>query len=94
MSVIEANTLDMAAVLVQAYEVGDMIKSSVEMADYLYWKQRKDSDPEAQKLLALFSKKRKRHSRIASGSAIFTRTITRLWKRSRKCRTFWMKSNP
>lgn len=57
MSVIEANTLDMAAVLVQAYEVGDMIKSSVEMADYLYWKQRKDSDPEAQKLLALFQKK-------------------------------------
>ena len=34
----EAETIDMSAVLMQAYDMGDMINSSAEVADYLYWK--------------------------------------------------------
>nr|WP_275983862.1 YlbF family regulator [Paenibacillus hamazuiensis] len=54
----EAATLDMSAVLLQAYEVADMINRSAEVADYLYWKQKVESDPEVQSLVKLFAKKK------------------------------------
>lgn len=58
MSVSEVQTMDMAAVLMNAYELGDMINQSVEVSDYLYWKQRVDSNPDVQKLVRLLSKKK------------------------------------
>lgn len=51
MSVSEINTVDMAAVLTSAYELGDMINASVEVADYLYWKQAVDNHPGIQTLV-------------------------------------------
>ncbi|HWO55209.1 MAG TPA: YlbF family regulator [Paenibacillus cookii] len=58
MSVSEVQTMDMAAVLMNAYELGDMINQSVEVSDYLYWKQRVDSNPEIQELVRLLAKKK------------------------------------
>ncbi|WP_054958367.1 YlbF family regulator [Paenibacillus dakarensis] len=51
MSVSEMNTVDMAEVLTYAYELGDMINASVEVADYLYWKQAVENDSEIQALV-------------------------------------------
>ncbi|WJH33204.1 YlbF family regulator [Paenibacillus aurantius] len=56
MSIKEAAALDMSSVLLQAYELGDLINSSAEMADYLYWKERVQKDEEAQKLIAGFAR--------------------------------------
>ena len=58
MSAMEAVTLDMSAILQQAYELGDFINSSAEVAEYLYWKQQLEQDPEAQALIKLFAKKK------------------------------------
>jgi cell fate (sporulation/competence/biofilm development) regulator YlbF (YheA/YmcA/DUF963 family) len=58
MAVTEAQALDMSAILMQAYDLGDMIKISAETSDYLYWKQRKDEDPQVQELVKLFNKKK------------------------------------
>lgn len=51
MSVAEYNTVDMAEVLTYAYELGDMINQSAEVADYLYWKARVDANAEIQGLI-------------------------------------------
>jgi cell fate (sporulation/competence/biofilm development) regulator YlbF (YheA/YmcA/DUF963 family) len=56
MSIMEAETLDMSAVLMHAYDMGDMIKSSAEVADYLYWKTAVESSPEVKELKLLFAK--------------------------------------
>lgn len=58
MAVIEAQALDMSAILMQAYDLGDLIKDSAETADYLYWKQRKEEDPQVRELLRQFQKKK------------------------------------
>lgn len=46
MDVAELNTVNMAEVLIYAYELGDMINESAEVSDYLYWKQRVAENPE------------------------------------------------
>ncbi|RRJ66561.1 YlbF family regulator [Paenibacillus oralis] len=51
MSVIEKNTVDMAAVLTYAYELGDMINNSRAVSDYLYWKRRVEEDAGIQALV-------------------------------------------
>lgn len=51
MSVMERTTLDMSALLLGAYELGDMILASREAAEYLRWKQRMSEDPKAQELI-------------------------------------------
>lgn len=51
MSVIERNTVDMAAVLTYAYELGDMINNSHAVSEYLYWKRRVEEDAEIQALV-------------------------------------------
>ncbi len=58
MAVIEAQAMDMSAILMQAYDLGDLIKDSAETADYLYWKQRKEEDPQVHDLLKQFQKKK------------------------------------
>ncbi|SFL48087.1 Cell fate regulator YlbF, YheA/YmcA/DUF963 family (controls sporulation, competence, biofilm development) [Paenibacillus sp. 1_12] len=58
MAVTEAQTLDMSAILMQAYDLGDMIKSSAETAEFLYWKQRIDQDTEVSGLVRQFDKKK------------------------------------
>lgn len=58
MSVSEIETVDMACVLMSAYELGDMINGSVEVADYLYWRERMHEHPEVQRLIGKLNAKK------------------------------------
>ncbi|GAB6990520.1 YlbF/YmcA family competence regulator [Paenibacillus pini] len=58
MSVSELHTVDMAAVLMNAYELGDMINQSVEVSDYLHWKQQVDQNEGVQELVRTLAKKK------------------------------------
>ncbi|PYI54389.1 YlbF family regulator [Paenibacillus flagellatus] len=49
-------TLDMGQLLLQAYEIGDMINSSAEVADYLHWKKAVERDPDVQDAVSAFAK--------------------------------------
>lgn len=49
-------SLDMAGLLLDAYELGDMIKGSAEVADYLYWKSAVEQDGLAQRDIAVLAK--------------------------------------
>ncbi|GIO38699.1 regulator [Paenibacillus antibioticophila] len=51
MSVMESHTVDMAELLMNAYELGDMINNSTAVSDYLYWKQRVEADRDIQALV-------------------------------------------
>ncbi|OPH53058.1 regulator [Paenibacillus ferrarius] len=54
----EADTIDMSAVLMQAYDMGDMINSSAEVADYLYWKNAVENSEEVKSLQIIFNRKK------------------------------------
>ncbi|MGG1514757.1 YlbF family regulator [Paenibacillus oryzisoli] len=54
----ETETLDMSAILMQAYDMGDMINSSAEVADYLYWKRAVEGSQEVKDLQRVFAKKK------------------------------------
>jgi cell fate (sporulation/competence/biofilm development) regulator YlbF (YheA/YmcA/DUF963 family) len=58
MSIREADALDMSAILMNAYDMGDMINSSAEVADYLYWKNEVEKSVEVRELQKLFAKKK------------------------------------
>ncbi|UUZ85802.1 YlbF family regulator [Paenibacillus sp. P26] len=58
MAVTEKQTLDMSALLLGAYELADMIVHSVDSADYLYWKERQETDPEVRSLAREFNRKK------------------------------------
>ncbi|BCG58957.1 hypothetical protein PUR_23820 [Paenibacillus sp. URB8-2] len=58
MSVAEYNTVDMAEVLTNAYELGDMINQSAEVTDYLYWKDRIAANPEIQSMIRKLESKK------------------------------------
>lgn len=88
MAMTEVNSLDMSAVLLHAYDVGDLINASTEVADYLYWKKKMEQDEEVQKLVRLFIQK-KSASKNASALVIFIPIIMLLWKKCSACRTLW-----
>ncbi|MCE5167924.1 YlbF family regulator [Paenibacillus profundus] len=50
----------MAVLLTNAYELGDMINQSAEVAEYLYWKERVDSSEAVKDLVREFSRKKER----------------------------------
>ncbi|MBN3526055.1 YlbF/YmcA family competence regulator [Paenibacillus apiarius] len=50
----------MAVLLTNAYELGDMINQSAEVAEYLYWKERVDSSEAVKHLVREFSRKKER----------------------------------
>ncbi|WP_438446736.1 YlbF family regulator [Gorillibacterium sp. sgz5001074] len=58
MSVMERTALDMSALLLGAYELGDMILASGEAADYLQWKKAMAEDPAAQELIRKLQKQK------------------------------------
>ncbi|MEJ8304375.1 YlbF family regulator [Saccharibacillus sacchari] len=58
MSVSEIETVDMACVLMSAYELGDMINGSVEVADYLYWRETMQQHPEVRRLIGKLNAKK------------------------------------
>ncbi|MDF2721919.1 MAG: regulator [Paenibacillus sp.] len=52
----ETHTLDMSHLLLQAYDIGDMINNSAEVADYIRWKNAMESDADTKAAAALFAK--------------------------------------
>lgn len=60
MSIQETHALDMSSILLKAYDLGDMINISAELADYLYWKKVVDSNEDVQQLIRLFATKKER----------------------------------
>jgi cell fate (sporulation/competence/biofilm development) regulator YlbF (YheA/YmcA/DUF963 family) len=58
MSVMEKAALDMASVLMRAYQLGDMINGSAEVADYLHWKDFVDHDAEVKALVQKLNRKK------------------------------------
>jgi len=58
MAVMEAQALDMAAILMQAYELGDWINSSTIVAEYLYWKNEMEMDSEVKAMIRKFEAKK------------------------------------
>lgn len=53
-------SLDMTDILLEAYQLADMIESSEEMVRYLEAKKRLEEDQEAQKLIRRFQEKKER----------------------------------
>lgn len=51
-----ASSLDMASLLLCAYELGDWINQSVEVTDYLYWKSAVNEDEEVKQMSRRFEK--------------------------------------
>lgn len=60
MSVLERQALDFSLLLSKAGDLGDALMRSAEVADYVYWKERKELDPEARKMLMRLSRARER----------------------------------
>lgn len=58
MSIVETKALDMSAVLLRAYELGDTVNASKETSDYLYWKKELETNAEAQALIRKLQSKK------------------------------------
>ncbi len=58
MSIMERNALDMATLLLRAYDLGDTVKASSEVAQYIYWKSQVDQHPEVKKLAMKLNQKK------------------------------------
>ena len=52
----DSSTLDMGQLILRAYEIGDLINQSVEVADYAYWKSVVDASEEVRGLVRQFDK--------------------------------------
>ncbi|SDW59082.1 YlbF family regulator [Paenibacillus sp. CF384] len=50
------SSLDMGQLLLNAYEIGDMVNQSVEVAEYAYWKTVVDQDEQVHQLVKQFDK--------------------------------------
>ena len=58
MAVMEANALDMSTILLQAYELGDWINGSYEVAEYLQSKHNMEQDAGVKAIVRSFAVKR------------------------------------
>lgn len=58
LSIMESRALDMSTLLTQAYEIGDLINSSTEVAEYLYWKEAVQQSQEVQKIVKKLERKK------------------------------------
>ncbi len=58
MAVLESRTLDMAQLLMQAYELGDLINASSNVSEYLHWKAQVEANDEVKRLVRLFEQKK------------------------------------
>ncbi|WP_274655137.1 YlbF family regulator [Paenibacillus humicola] len=52
----ETSVLDMAALLLTAYDIGDMVNQSAEVAEYAYWKTAVERSDDVRKLALQFQK--------------------------------------
>ncbi|HZG78523.1 MAG TPA: YlbF family regulator [Paenibacillus sp.] len=60
MSVLEREALDFSLLLSKASDLADAMLRSVEMADFLYWKERMEQDPEVKALLKKMARAKER----------------------------------
>lgn len=60
-------TVDMTELIIHSHELSTMINQSREVSEYILAKQAMEADEEAQRLLALFERK-KTSTRMCSGS--------------------------
>lgn len=60
MSVMERNALDTAALLLKAYDLGDLINASAEAEQYKFWKQEVDRNPDVKLLVGKLDEKKER----------------------------------
>ncbi|MCI3921511.1 YlbF family regulator [Paenibacillus sp. TRM 82003] len=51
MSLLERQALDFSLLMTKTSELNDALMQSVEVADYVYWKERMENDPETSKML-------------------------------------------
>lgn len=58
MSAVESNVLDMATLLLRAYDLGDAILQCKETEDYLRWKREVDESEEARRLIREMQKRK------------------------------------
>lgn len=58
MSVMEVQALDMATLLMKAYDVGDLLNASQEVADYLYWKQQTEQSEDVKAIVMKLNSKK------------------------------------
>jgi cell fate (sporulation/competence/biofilm development) regulator YlbF (YheA/YmcA/DUF963 family) len=58
MSTMEVKTIDMSTLLMQAYEVGDLINSSQEVSAYLSWKREVEQSSEVQAIIKKLNDKK------------------------------------
>jgi cell fate (sporulation/competence/biofilm development) regulator YlbF (YheA/YmcA/DUF963 family) len=58
MAVMEEKALDMSAILLQAYELGDWINASVEVNEYLQSKHAMENDSEVKAIIRTFAAKK------------------------------------
>lgn len=56
MSLLERQALDFSLLMTKTSELSDALLQSVEVADYVYWKERMERDPEKVKLLGKMSR--------------------------------------
>ena len=54
----DLDVLDTSNVIMYAYEIGDMVNSSAEVADYLYWKTQKEQCKELEEVQLEFNRKK------------------------------------
>jgi cell fate (sporulation/competence/biofilm development) regulator YlbF (YheA/YmcA/DUF963 family) len=54
----DSTSLDTTTILLQAYQIGDLIKRSQDVSNYLYWKSIMEQDPEVKKLRYQFQQKK------------------------------------
>lgn len=59
MSILEAQTIDTTQLLLRAYEIGEMVTNSIEVAEYLYWKEIVEQDREIQQAARRFNEKKR-----------------------------------
>lgn len=56
MGIMEKQALDMSAILLETYDLSDMINQSAEVADYLYWKQEVENDESIREAVRRFER--------------------------------------
>ncbi|MCF6094215.1 YlbF family regulator [Microaerobacter geothermalis] len=57
-------SLDMSTVILEAYHLADLIKSSEEVGNYLYWKKQMDEHEEAQQMIAQFNRLKEKYEEV------------------------------
>lgn len=56
MSTLQMTELDLSSIMLQAYEIGDLMNRSKEVQEYIFWKSQIEADDEIQQAIRIFEK--------------------------------------